>query len=265
MPWFISTLQLVISVVVVAILWALGVEKKPKFSKKLFMSLIPAGFFHCVGHVSACVSFSLVAVSFSHIVKSAEPVYSVILGQLLFGISYPFYTWITLLPIIAGTSLSALKEISFTWAGFNSANISNLGMVFRNIYSKKNLGEFKDLHGISLYGLMSFVALLFCLPVALLVEGSRWKPAYQTVAGSIGHKELLKLIALAGILYHAYNQASYMVLDTGLTALGLSVGNVMKRVAVVVTSVMFFKNPVSPLNWFGSFVAIFGTYLYSVA
>ncbi len=26
------------------------------------------------GHVSACVSFSLMAVSFSHIVKSAEPV-----------------------------------------------------------------------------------------------------------------------------------------------------------------------------------------------
>ena len=56
-----------------------------------------------------------------------------------------------------------------------------------------------------------------------------------------------------------------MVLDTGLSALGLSVGNVMKRVAVVLSSVMFFRNPVSPLNWFGSFVAIFGTWLYSVA
>ena len=56
-----------------------------------------------------------------------------------------------------------------------------------------------------------------------------------------------------------------MVLDTGLTALGLSVGNVMKRVAVVLTSVMFFRNPVSPLNWVGTAIAIFGTWLYSVA
>jgi hypothetical protein len=32
-----------------------------------------------------------------------------------------------------------------------------------------------------------------------------------------------------------------------------------------VSSVMFFKNPVSVLNWAGSFIAIFGTYLYSIA
>ena len=32
----------------------------------------------------------------------------------------------------------------------------------------------------------------------------------------------------------------------------------MKRVAVVVSSVIFFKNPVSPLNWAGSALAIFG-------
>ena len=70
----------------VGVFWALGWEKKPKFSKKLFTSLIPAGFFHCVGHVSACVSFSMVAVSFTHIIKSAEPAYNVAFGQLLFGI-----------------------------------------------------------------------------------------------------------------------------------------------------------------------------------
>ena len=39
----------------------------------------------------------------------------------------------------------------------------------------------------------------------------------------------------------------------------------MRRVVVVVASVMFFKNPVSPLNWCGSALAIAGTFWYSQA
>lgn len=61
-------------------------------------------------------------------------------------------------------------------------------------------------------------------------------------------------------------QFSYMVLDQrGVNPVTLSVGNTMKRVAVVVSSVLFFKNPVSALNWIGSSIAIFGTFLYSLA
>lgn len=56
-----------------------------------------------------------------------------------------------------------------------------------------------------------------------------------------------------------------MVLDQGVSPVTFSVGNTMKRVAVVVSSVMFFRNPVSVLNWVGSGVAILGTYLYSLA
>lgn len=54
------------------------------------MALLPVALFHTIGHVSACVSFSQVAVSFAHIVKSAEPVFSVILSWPLLGIVYPW-------------------------------------------------------------------------------------------------------------------------------------------------------------------------------
>jgi solute carrier family 35, member E1 len=56
-----------------------------------------------------------------------------------------------------------------------------------------------------------------------------------------------------------------MVLDSGVSPVTFSVGNTMKRVAVVVSAVLFFRNPVSPLNWLGSGIAIAGTYLYSLA
>ena len=60
-------------------------------------------------------------------------------------------------------------------------------------------------------------------------------------------------------------QFSYMVLNQGVSPVTFSVGNTMKRVAVVVSSVLFFKNPVAALNWIGSGIAIFGTFLYSLA
>ncbi len=44
-------------------------------------------------------------------VKSAEPVLSVALSQLILGERNPPYVWLSLLPIIAGCSLAAMKEV----------------------------------------------------------------------------------------------------------------------------------------------------------
>lgn len=76
---------------------------------------------------------------------------------------------------------------------------------------------------------------------------------------------MLQLLFAGGLFYHLYNQLSYMVLYQGISPVTFSVGNTMKRVAIIVTSVAFFKNPVSLLNWAGSAVAVFGTYWYSAA
>ena len=145
-PWFISALQLAASGVFMAFLWITGLQAKPKLSAGLFKALAPVALFHTIGHVSACVSFSKMAVSFAHIVKAAEPIFSVALSGPILGEIYPLSVWMSLVPIAFGCSLAAMKEISFSWGGFNSAMISNLGMVFRGIYSKKTLNEYKARH-----------------------------------------------------------------------------------------------------------------------
>jgi solute carrier family 35 protein E1 len=96
---------------------------------------------------------------------------SVILSQLILGETLPPYVWASLVPIIAGCSLSAMKEVSFAWAGFNNAMISNVGMVLRNIYSKKSLGDWKNIDGINLFALLSIISIFYCLPPALALEG----------------------------------------------------------------------------------------------
>ncbi|KAL4434461.1 hypothetical protein ABPG75_000902 [Micractinium tetrahymenae] len=265
-PWFLATFQLIASGAFMCVLWALRLQPLPQVGWADIKALAPVALFHTIGHVSACVSFSQMAVSFAHVVKAAEPVLSVVLAQVILKETYPYYVWLSLLPIIAGCSLAAMKEVSFAWSGFNNAMISNVGMVLRNIYSKKFLGQLK-LDGINLFAILSIISIFYCLPCALVMEGpAKWAPMWDAaVAASGGMAAWAKLLAAGGIFYHLYNQASYMVLDQGISPVTFSVGNTMKRVAVVVSSVLFFKNPVSFMNWAGSMVAMLGTGLYSLA
>lgn len=64
------------------------------------------------------------------------------------------------------------------------------------------------------------------------------------------------------VFYHLYNQVSYMSLNE-ISPLTFSVGNTMKRVSVIVSSIIIFHTPVRPVNALGAAIAILGTFLYS--
>mmetsp|Transcript_30888 Transcript_30888/g.42811 ORF Transcript_30888/g.42811 Transcript_30888/m.42811 type:complete len:414 (-) Transcript_30888:321-1562(-) len=263
-PWLLSTIQLGCGIFYVSVLWILKLQPLPQVPKEFYIGLVPVAFFHTVGHVSACVSFSKMAVSFTHIIKAAEPVISVILSAPLMGEVYSLPVYLSLLPIVAGCSLSAMKEVSLNAAGLQGAMLSNVGMVMRNITSKKTLNKFSNIDGINLYALISIFAFVGLAPVAYAVEGSQWAAGYATAVASMGKAKFIQLVLAGGLFYHLYNQVSYQALE-GINPTTFSVGNTMKRVVVVVSSVMFFKNPVSPLNWVGSALAIAGTFWYSQA
>lgn len=48
-----------------------------------------------------------------------------------------------------------------------------------------------------------------------------------------------------------------------ISPLTFSIGNTMKRVTVIVTSIIIFRTPIRPINAVGAAIAIFGTFLYS--
>ena len=210
------------------------------------------------------MSFSKVAVSFTHVIKSSEPVFSVIFSTIL-GDKYPLSVWLSILPIVLGCSLAAVTEVSFNLQGLWGALISNVGFVLRNIYSKKSLQSFKEVDGLNLYGWISIISLIYLFPGAVFVEGSQWVQGYDKAIEAIGNPMTFYLwVMLSGVFYHLYNQSSYQALDE-ISPLTFSVGNTMKRVVVIVATVLVFRNPVRPLNALGSAIAIFGTFLYSQA
>lgn len=263
-PWFLASFQLFVGSVWMIILWSLKLQPCPKISKPFIIALLGPALFHTIGHISACVSFSKVAVSFTHVIKSSEPVFSVVFSSFL-GETYPLTIWLSILPIVFGCSLAAVTEVSFNLQGLWGALISNVGFVLRNIYSKRSLQSFKEVNGLNLYGWISIISLFYLLPVAVLVEGSYWVQGYQQAVATMGTSSTFYIwVMLSGVFYHLYNQSSYQALDD-ISPLSFSVGNTMKRVVVIISSVVAFRNPVRPLNALGSAIAILGTFLYSQA
>merc|ERR1711903_103546 len=182
-----------------AFMWGTGLQPVPKISKKFLKALAPVALFHTVGHVSTCVAISSMAVSFTHVVKSSEPVFSVVMSTLLMKGSYSLLVWLSLVPIVLGCSLSAMKEVSF---------------VLRNIFSKREMDNLKDVDGINFYGVISIISMLYLAPVAFFVEGSQWSAGWAaTMAKGFTPLSLAKLISASGIFYHLYNQSSFMCLD----------------------------------------------------
>ncbi|WJX37790.1 GABA/polyamine transporter, variant 2 [Trifolium repens] len=260
-PWLTSTLSLACGSLMMLISWGTRIAEAPKTDLEFWKTLFPVAVAHTIGHVAATVSMSKVAVSFTHIIKSGEPAFSVLVSRFILGETFPVPVYLSLLPIIGGCALAAVTELNFNMIGFMGAMISNLAFVFRNIFSKKGM-KGKSVSGMNYYACLSILSLAILTPFAIAVEGpAAWAAGYQTAMAEIG-PQFLWWVAAQSIFYHLYNQVSYMSLDE-ISPLTFSIGNTMKRISVIVSSIIIFHTPVQPVNALGAAIAIFGTFLYS--
>ncbi|KAI3825789.1 hypothetical protein L1987_07430 [Smallanthus sonchifolius] len=260
-PWLTSTLSLAAGSAIMLISWATKVAEAPTTDLDFWKSLFPVALAHTIGHVAATVSMSKVAVSFTHIIKSGEPAFSVLVSRFILGETFPMSVYLSLLPIIGGCGLAALTELNFNMTGFMGAMISNLAFVFRNIFSKRGM-KGKSVSGMNYYACLSLLSLLILTPFAIAVEGPKmWAAGWQNAVSEIG-PHFIWWVAAQSIFYHFYNQVSYMSLDE-ISPLTFSIGNTMKRISVIVSSIIIFHTPVQPINALGAAIAIFGTFLYS--
>ncbi|CAJ1971373.1 unnamed protein product [Sphenostylis stenocarpa] len=260
-PWLTSTLSLACGSLLMLISWATRIAEPPKTDLEFWKTLFPVAVAHTIGHVAATVSMSKVAVSFTHIIKSGEPAFSVLVSRFLLGETFPVPVYLSLIPIIGGCALAAVTELNFNMIGFMGAMISNLAFVFRNIFSKKGM-KGKAVSGMNYYACLSILSLAILTPFAIAVEGPQmWAAGWQTALSQIGPQFILWMAAQS-IFYHLYNQVSYMSLDE-ISPLTFSIGNTMKRISVIVSSIIIFHTPVQPVNALGAAIAIFGTFLYS--
>ncbi|KAK9080505.1 hypothetical protein SSX86_000263 [Deinandra increscens subsp. villosa] len=261
-PITVTTVQFAVGSVIVFLMWTLNLHKRPKISGGQLLAILPLAMVHTLGNLFTNMSLGKVAVSFTHTIKAMEPFFSVVLSAMFLGEMPTPWVVASLMPIAGGVALASMTEASFNWAGFWSAMASNLSNQSRNVLSKKFMVKKEEsLDNITLFSVITIMSFFLLAPVTLFTEGVRVTPAYLVSAG-LNVKQVYIRSLIAAICFHAYQQVSYMILQR-VSPVTHSVGNCVKRVVVIVTSVLFFRTPVSPINSIGTGVALAGVFLYS--
>lgn len=250
-------------------LWVLGIRKAPKLSFDDMKTLLPIALCHTGVHVGAVIALGAGAVSFAHIVKASEPVVTCGLNALLLGQVLPLPVYLTLLPIIGGVAIASMKELSFTVLALASAMLSNVSSAARGVLSKKTMSGKKigeNLDAQNLYAVLTAMSTILLIPTFLAIEGTSMFTAFSKVVagGKYTSQSLAALLALSGASYYAYNEVAFLALGK-VNPVTHAVGNTIKRVVIIVASVIAFKTPMSTGSIVGSSIAIFGTLLYSLA
>lgn len=232
-------------------------------TKDEFKAIFPPAAMHAIGHVAANLSFAAVAISLTHTVKTLEPAFNVILSKFILGTATPLPVVATLLPIMVGVALASAAELSFNWYGFISAMISNLTFGFRAVWSKKAMTNIKSLGSTGIYAWTTLISCFICLPGVFIFEPTVWAAIQDQIAAK-GVVQFGGALLSVGILYHLYNQFAFNTLAR-VTPVSHGVCNVVKRVAIIGSSVAFFGNVLTNQTKIGTVIALIGTYLYTEA
>ncbi|KAK6920696.1 Sugar phosphate transporter domain, partial [Dillenia turbinata] len=261
-PVTLTVFQLFIGTLLVTIMWTFNLYKRPKITSAQLAAILPMAVVHILGNLFTNMSLGKVSVSFTHTIKALEPFFSVILSAMFLGEFPTFWVITSLVPIVGGVALASATEASFNWAGFWSAMASNLGYQSRNVLSKKLMVKKEDsLDNITLFSIITIMSFILLAPAALFMEGVKFTPAYLQSTG-LNINQVYTRSFLAALCFHAYQQVSYMILEK-VSPVTHSVGNCVKRVVVICSSVIFFSTPVSYINSLGTSVALAGVFLYS--
>eukprot|EP01023_Acetabularia_acetabulum_P051989 TRINITY_DN5760_c0_g2_i1.p1 TRINITY_DN5760_c0_g2~~TRINITY_DN5760_c0_g2_i1.p1 ORF type:complete len:437 (+),score=51.99 TRINITY_DN5760_c0_g2_i1:12-1322(+) len=266
-PWFVSTVHVVVGAAYCIVTYLIGLRNL-SFGRPLtgdeFKKILGPATMHALGHVAANLSFAAVAISLTHTVKTLEPAFNVVLSKLILGQGTPLPVAATLLPIMFGVAFASAAELSFNWIGFISAMISNLTFGFRAVWSKKAMADIKDLSSTAIYAYTTLISVFICAPGIYFFEGKTLKAGMDAAITKVGAQTFYTSLLMVGLLYHLYNQFAFNTLQR-VSPVSHGVCNVVKRVVIIATSVIFFGNTLTMQTKIGTAVAIFGTYLYTQA
>ncbi|XWS40721.1 hypothetical protein CRYUN_Cryun17cG0019600 [Craigia yunnanensis] len=266
-PATVTAFQVGCGTLIILIMWASNLYHRPKLTRSQLAAIIPLAVAHTLGNLLTNVSLGKVNVSFTHTVKAMEPFFTVLFSVLFLGEWPTFWIVSSIIPVVGGVALASFTEASFNWIGFCSAMASNVTNQSRNVLSKKFMVRKEDtLDNINLFSVITIISFILLVPAAILLEGVKFTPSYLQSAAKQGLniRELCIRSLLAGFCFHSYQQVSYMILQM-VSPVTHSVGNCVKRVVIIVSSVIFFQTPVSPINSLGTAVALTGVFLYSKA
>jgi len=277
-PCVFSAVQLLVGALWIGVLWmplpTFGLSERsfasmrapPKLSLGDLKKGSVVAFWLAAGHVLAPVSPAYGPVAFTNVVKTLEPLFTCLFSFVLLGQLFAPPVYLSLLPVIGGVIMASASEVAFSMISLVSGLLSNVCFALRAISAKtmmqKPLGE--RMHAQNLYGVLTMLALAMITPFALIAEGPTIISGTKDTIKEVGLYPFLKMLLFSGLSHYLYNECAFLALSS-VHPVTHAVANTIKRVAVIIISVLWFRNPLTLTGAAGSAIAIGGVFLYSIA
>ncbi|ETI51690.1 hypothetical protein, variant 1 [Phytophthora nicotianae CJ01A1] len=171
-----------------------------------------------------------IAVSFTQTIKSSAPFFTVVLTYLLLGQRTGWRVNFSLIPIVSGLIFCSLSDSSFHVIGFIAALMSNCVDCIQNVLTKRLLNRSYSTSQLQLYTSIIAVAM------QLMFIAYNWMATPPDPA-----------------------------LEAKKTDRSTTVANCVKRALIIVLSIYRYGEDVTPLNWCGMVLVIFGVYVFNAA
>eukprot|EP00933_Yihiella_yeosuensis_P081097 TRINITY_DN94639_c0_g1_i1.p1 TRINITY_DN94639_c0_g1~~TRINITY_DN94639_c0_g1_i1.p1 ORF type:complete len:395 (+),score=34.99 TRINITY_DN94639_c0_g1_i1:78-1187(+) len=230
--------------------------------------------------VLGLVSLKNVAASFTETIKASAPFFTVIIAYFMIGEKTSGIVMLSLVPVATGLVMVSSTELSFNVIGFSAAVATNVIECVQNVFSKRLLASEYTASQLQFY--TSLTALVLQAPIFIYSYAStppeEQEPlrdfevvANATVSNNIQYrppetmdKQLIFLLWIDGVLYHAQSVVAYVVMSY-LSPVTVSVVNTLKRALLIVISVQVFQNHLTPITWVGTGVCLLGAAAYNWA
>ena len=264
-PLTLGSMQFLVGALYSSFMWTTGLRARPKLTPSGKQAVRQIGFWHSSGQLLSMIALGAGPVSFTHIVKALEPFFSALVSALMFGKWMQPQVYATLLPVVCGVGYACMKERYFSWLAFSASMASNVAFALRAVISKSAMTNSigVNITPANLFGLVTWMAFFVSIPMFVVTEGTSFFDLWKTATETVAPANLVRQIIISGLLHYLNNEVMYLALSN-VHPVTLAVANTMKRVLIMVASVMVFRNQISFQAALGSGVGISGVLLYSL-
>ena len=266
LPLTVASIQLGIGAMYVGAIWFLQIRPMPRLTPGGKEIVKRVGVCHMSGQILTVTALGAGTVSFAHIVKASEPFFSAAVSAVVFQRRMKPQVYATLLPVVGGVAYACLNDASFSLTALLAGLGSNVAFALRAVYSKAGMEEYigDNVTAANLYGSVTLVSFLLSLLPALVFELTSLPGLWSEALRSMSTMALVWRILVSGITHYTNNEVMYLALSN-VHPVTLAVGNTMKRVFLLIASVVVFHTPLSLQAGIGSSIGLSGVLAYSLA
>jgi solute carrier family 35 protein E1 len=231
-----------------------------------FVRTIPVAIFHLGNTLLTYISMTSSSVALTYTIKAAEPLFTATGNYLIKRQVESLPVYASLVVVLIGVALTSVTDATFNTLGLVAALASNVTSTLRSIFVKADM----ETHPVAkspsqFFAQISLVATVLSVPLVLLrwmsVDANSLVVDAIPVGGSLTDVPIVTVV-LAGLLNAAYNLSSYHVI-AHVHVLTHAVALVMKRVVLIIASLVIFGQAVSPLLVVGVLLSNLGVMCYA--